>query len=639
MNANTQRIKPNAENEKSAACGAILASIHSPADLRGLDDDQLKQLAGELRDLELATVAQNGGHLASNLGVVELTLALHLAFDAPRDKIIWDVGHQCYAHKILTGRREAFATLRQTDGLSGFPKREESAYDCFNTGHSSTSISAALGFAKARDLQHGDYAVVAVIGDGALTGGMAMEALNHAGDLQIPLIVILNDNEMSIAPNVGALSKYLMRKRTEPGYNRFKAGIKYVLHKIPLVGDPLLRLFRGIRDSLKFMLVDGMFFEELGFVYLGPIDGHDIPAMRRMFAGAKALKKPVVVHVRTQKGRGYAPAEQNPDIFHGVGPFDLAQGRPKSKGGPPTYTEIFSQTMLELGRQDARLVALTAAMPDGTGLDAFAKAFPQRFFDVGIAEPHAVTFAAGMAAAGLHPVVAVYSSFLQRAYDQILHDVCLPQLPVLFAVDRAGLVGEDGPTHQGIFDLSYLSTMPHMTILAPKDEGELRDMLFAAHAHPGPVALRYPRGRGQGVVLAKEAQPIPWGKAEQLCAGQDVAIFACGSMVYPALTAAEQLRTEGVQAAVLNARFIKPLDAETMLALGRQAGRVLTVEENSKSGGFGSACQTLFALEAVKVENLALPDKFVEQGKRAEILAKYGLDAAGIAAKVREMLQ
>lgn len=616
----------------------LLAKINSPEDLRPLSYAELQQLAGEIRTEIIETVSANGGHLAPNLGVVELTLALHRVFHAPEDKIIWDVGHQCYAHKLITGRRKEFHTLRQFGGISGFPRPEESPYDAFATGHSSTSISAALGMALARDLQGKKHAVVAVIGDGALTAGMAFEALNHAGHLQRDLIVVLNDNEMSISKNVGALARYLTRLRTEPVYSRGKEEIEQLLRKIPAIGPAVVRVVEKMKDSLKYLVVPGMIFEELGFKYLGPVDGHNILEMTAVFEQSRAAGGPVLVHVITQKGKGYPPAEAKADKFHGIGPFSVETG--KSVAGPPlpTYTEVFGQTIVKLARENEKITAITAAMPSGTGLTEFAKNFPDRFFDVGIAEQHAVTLGAGLAAAGFRPVVAIYSTFLQRAYDQVLHDVCLQNLPVTFAVDRAGLVGDDGPTHHGVFDFAFLRPIPNMVIMAPMDEDELRHMLKTALSCNGPAAVRYPRERGTGCLLQGEPKILPIGKAQVLRDGSDAALFAVGTMVKVALEAAEMLAKHGVDAAVINARFVKPVDEECILRYAAKTSFLLTIEEHVLQGGFGSAVLETLAgrgrLMGVKVVRLGIGDAFVEHGRREILLARQGLTAENVVARV-----
>jgi 1-deoxy-D-xylulose-5-phosphate synthase len=542
----------------------LLESIHAPKDLHTLDFHELNKLAQEIREVLIDVVSRNGGHLAPNLGVVELTLALHRTFDSPYDKIIWDVGHQSYVHKLLTGRLDQFETIRQYNGLSGFPKRAESDCDCFQTGHSSTSISAAVGFAKARDVLGEKHNVVAVIGDGAMTGGMAYEALNHAGHSQTHLIVVLNDNEMSIAPNVGAMSAYLSRLRADPRYNKRKEDIEYLLKRIPVIGTQVAKGVAKAKDSLKYLLVPGLIFEELGFTYLGPIDGHDQALVEQLLDQAKNKKGPVLVHVLTRKGKGYKPAEENPDIFHGVGPFEPETGKLIKKPAPPTYTTVFGETLCSLAKEDPEVVAISAAMPGGTGLNAFARQFPDRFYDVGIAEQHAVTFAAGLAFGGLKPVVAIYSTFFQRAYDQVLHDVCLQQANVVLAIDRAGVVGDDGPTHHGVFDISIFRAIPHLIFMAPKDENELQHMLYTALQHCGPVALRYPRSAGQGVKMDATFREIPIGKAEVLRKGRDVTLIGVGTMVKTCLQAAQELRQRGVDAAVINLRYINPLDRQLL---------------------------------------------------------------------------
>lgn len=603
-----------------------------PEDLKNLKIAELEELASEIRNYMIRTVADNGGHLAPNLGVVELTLALHSTFQSPRDQIIWDVGHQSYPHKLLTGRWDRFPTLRRYQGLSGFPKPAESEHDPFGTGHSSTSISAALGLALARDFFGGIYKVIAVIGDGAFTGGMAYEALNHAGHVKTDLIVILNDNEMSISSNVGAMSAYLGRIRSDPKYSRLKAEFEQMLNRIPLVGKKMVDSAERIRGGLKYLITPGMIFEELGLTYFGPVDGHNIAALKSTLRQAARMKGPVLVHVLTEKGKGYRYAEAAPERFHGIGPFDLSNGLPRSKKTGPTYTEVFGRTMLKLAAENPKIVALTAAMTGGTGLSKFAKQFPHRFYDVGIAEQHATGLAAALASGGLKPVVAVYSTFLQRAYDQMIHDVCLQKLPVVFAVDRAGIVGEDGETHQGIFDLSYLRSIPQMAVMAPRNEDELQHLLYTAlYGAPGPAALRYPRDKGEGVEL-HEPHLLPWGKGELLREGEDLLIAAAGTTANAALDAAERLSKEGIEVAVINARFIKPLDEELILEWAGRCGRVLTVEENTLTGGFGSAVLELLAArdQILPVHRIGIGDRFVEQGPRAMILSLCGLDAEGI---------
>jgi 1-deoxy-D-xylulose-5-phosphate synthase len=614
---------------------SLLSRVNFPGDLKALSMTQLQQLAAEVRREIIATVSTNGGHLAPNLGVVELTLALHRAFRTPEDKIIWDVGHQCYTHKLVTGRKEEFRTLRQYGGISGFPRPEESPYDAFATGHSSTSISAGLGMAVARDLLGEKHAVVAVIGDGALTAGMAFEALNHAGHLQKDLVVVLNDNEMSISKNVGALARYLTRLRTEPVYSRSKEEIEQLLRKIPAIGPAVVKAVEKLKDSLKYLVVPGMFFEELGFKYLGPVDGHNIPEMIAVFEQSRAAKGPVLVHVITQKGKGYPPAEAKADKFHGIGPFSVETGKSIGLSSPPTYTEVFGKTIVSLAQENEKITAITAAMPSGTGLAEFAKAFPERFFDVGIAEQHAVTLAAGLAAAGLRPVVAIYSTFLQRAFDQVLHDVCLQNLPVTFAVDRAGLVGDDGPTHHGVFDFAFLRPIPNMVIMSPKDEDELRHMLKTALSHNGPAAVRYPREKGTGCSLDGEPEILPIGKAQVLRDGSDAALFAVGTMVKVALESAEMLAGHGLQVAVINARFVKPVDEECVLRYALKTGLLFTIEEHVLQGGFGSAILEVLAdrgrLSSVEVVRLGIGDTFVEHGGRDILLARLGLTAENVA--------
>ena len=617
--------------------------LRSPAELHGMSLPELRQLAAEIRELILTTVAANGGHLAPSLGTVELTLALYSVFDADADKIVWDVGHQAYTHKILTGRRDKFHTLRKKDGLSGFPRRAESPYDAFGVGHASTSISAALGLLIAEELKKTFGKVVAVIGDGALTGGEAFEALNHAGQLKKKLLVILNDNEMSIAKNVGALSEYLSEIRLAPRYQRAKKDFEAFMKSLPLpdIGDKILQAAHSVRYGLKSAIVPGTIFEALGFTYLGPIDGHDIHAMQDIFSRVSVLDEPVLIHVHTTKGKGYAPAEKSPEKFHGVGKFDKATGEIFKKPSAPSYTEIFSRALLDCAGFNEKIVAITAAMPSGTGLKAFAEKFPRRFFDVGIAEEHAVTLAAGMAAGGLRPVVAIYSTFIQRAYDQILHDVCLQNLPVIFCLDRAGLVGEDGATHHGVFDLAFLRTIPNMNILAPKDENELRRMLFAAVMRKFPVAIRYPRGAGLGVEVEEVPKNLTWGKAElvQKSTGAEVSIFAVGSMVSVALAAAELLAEKNIVANVVNARFVKPLDTELVESEARAVKILATVEEGTLSGGFGSAVAEFLADKNISARliRFGIGDDFVEHGSRAELLEMCGLTAEKICGRIVEV--
>ena len=617
-----------------------LKSLHGPADLKKLTNHQLGELAGEIRRFLLETVAHTGGHLAPNLGVVELTLALHAVFDSPQDKIVWDVGHQSYIHKIITGRYERFGTLRQFDGLSGFPKPEESVHDSFATGHSSTSISAALGMAKARDLAGDSYKVIAVIGDGSLTGGMAFEGLNQLGHLQTDMIVVLNDNEMSIAKNVGALSRYLNRLRMNPKLRRLKTDLQEMIRKIPRVGKVTVEYLKKLEDSLTYLVIPGMFFEELGITYLGPIHGHNIVELKQSLRDAANRGGPVLIHVLTVKGKGYELAEKNPQRFHGTGPFELSNGRKTETSAMLSYTEVFSRTIVDLAKADRRIVAITAAMADGTGLLDFSKLFPDRFFDVGIAEEHAVTFAAGLAKQGFHPVVAIYSTFLQRAYDQIIHDVCLQNLPLVLMLDRAGLVGADGPTHHGVFDLSFLRHIPNMTIMAPKDGAEFQDMLYTALQTDGPVAIRYPRRAGLTLTDNFVYSPIPLGKSELMVEGKDTAIIAVGSMITPALEAARLLKKSGIDCTVVNARFVKPLDQEQILKLLATHSKFVTVEENAVAGGFGSAVGEFLArqgITGVRLKNLGIPDQFIAHGPIEVLLNLCGLDAEGIYRVVQEL--
>lgn len=619
----------------------ILEQIDSPQAIKNLTSREVEQLAAELREKIVSTVSRTGGHLASSLGVVELTLALHAVFDTPEDKIIWDVGHQAYAHKLLTGRRENFSSLRQLHGLSGFPKRKESVHDCFDVGHSSTSISAALGMAVARDIAAGNEKIIAVIGDGSLTAGLALEGLNQAGHLQKNLIVVLNDNEMSISPNVGALSSFLSRKLTSDFYIGLKKEAEGFLQLVPRFGKDLLALARRAEDSLKGFLTPGMLFEALGFAYLGPVDGHNYDELQKTLRHISRLQGPVLVHVLTKKGKGYSAAEEKPSVFHGVGPFDAATGEVRqSKGGPGTYTAVFGRTLVELAEKNHKIVALTAAMTEGTGLSAFAERFPERFFDVGIAEQHAVTFSAGMASQGLRPVVAIYSTFLQRAYDSILHDVCLQNLPVTFALDRGGLVGADGPTHHGLFDFSYLRHMPNMVLMAPRDEQELRRALVTAFEHDGPFAFRYPRGKGLGVSMDQMAHPFDIGKGELLVEGSTGVIFATGVTVATAMEAARLLRDENIFMSVVDLRFVKPLDASLILREARKAGVVITVEENILQGGVGSAVLELLAGQGLQTRSccIGIPDTFVDQGGQDELRKIWGLDAEGIAGRIKKFL-
>lgn len=620
---------------------ALLNRIEKPEDVKALTVRELEQLASELRHFIIDTVSQNGGHLAPNLGTVELTLALYSVFSFPEDKLVWDVGHQAYTHKILTGRRDAFKTLRKKGGITGFPNRSESVYDAFGVGHASTSISAALGMALARDAKGEKNQVIAVIGDGALTGGESFEALNNAGDLGTKLIVILNDNEMSIDANVGAMSEYLSRIRIAPQYARAKRDMGSLLMSIPHIGDKVYKTASHLKDGVRSVLVPGSLFEEMGFHYIGPIDGHNIGLLEEVLASAKEMEGPVLIHIHTVKGKGYKPAEQAPEKFHGVGCFDPSTGKSAKKAGcAPSYTSVFSKALIDLAKDRPDILAITAAMPSGTGLKAFGQAYPKRFFDVGIAEEHAMTLAAGMAAAGMHPVIALYSTFAQRAYDQLIHDVCLQNLPVTLCLDRAGLVGEDGPTHHGVFDLSYLRQMPNMCVMAPKDEEELRHMLATAIAIEGPAAVRYPRGAGLGVPLTDSLETLPVGKAEVLQEEGDIAFLAVGTMVEKAKEAAAILKEEGIEAAVVNMRFIKPLDTELLGEMARTKKLLITAEENVLAGGFGSAVAEYLADHGIEVPLLrfGIPDRFIEQGTRRELLSLCGLQPDEMAERIRERL-
>ncbi len=623
----------------------ILQNVNEPADLRNLSVAQLEQLAEEIRRLMIETVALRGGHLASSLGTVELTLALHYVFDTPRDRLLWDVGHQAYAHKIVTGRRDRFPTLRTRGGLSGFPRREESPYDVFNVGHSGTSISAASGIAEARCHTGENYRIIAVIGDGSISAGMAFEGMNWSGDRKKDLVIVLNDNEMCISPNVGAMSAYLNRVMTGQTVNRLRNEIKTFLRSVPGIGNQMIRFTQQVEEALKTFLVPGALFEELGFTYVGPLEGHRLDPLIRTLKNVRDMKGPLLVHVLTQKGRGYKFAEDNPCRFHGIPPFDVETGEPVVPGEtpPPSYTSVFSQTIVRLARNQPKIVAITAAMAEGTGLDAFAREFPDRFYDVGMAEQHGVTFAAGLAVEGRIPVVAIYSTFLQRAYDQIIHDVCLQNLPVVFALDRGGFAGADGPTHHGLFDLSFLRAIPNLIVMAPRDENALQHMLATAVARGGPAALRYPRGKGVGVPLDENPAALPVGKGEILLdpAHPELAIVAIGATVHPALRAGERLAAEGIRARVIDGRFVKPLDGELLGDTAAQVRRVLTVEENALMGGFGSAVLELFecrGLADVQVRRLGVPDQFVEHATQGELRRLYGIDEEGICRAVRKML-
>lgn len=615
-----------------------LEKINKPNDIKKLTSGELPVLAGEIRDFLIHKISVNGGHLASNLGVVELTMAMHLMFHLPEDKIIWDVGHQSYTHKLLTGRKEGFDGLRKYGGMSGFPKRKESSCDSFDTGHSSTSISAGLGYAEARELTGQDYHVISVIGDGALTGGMAYEALNNASRLKSNFIIVLNDNNMSISENVGGLSRHLGNLRTTDAYKDLKTGVTNSLNKIPVYGERMVSQIRKTKSGIKQLFIPGMLFEDMGLTYLGPVDGHDIPAMMQVFREAVKVDGAVVVHVMTRKGKGYLPAERHPARFHGAEPFEISTGLPIKPRAVANYTDIFSTVMRKLGDRDEKVVAVTAAMGDGTGLKRFHNMFPDRFFDVGIAEEHAVTFAAGLAAAGLKPIVAVYSSFLQRAYDQILHDVCIQDLPVVFAVDRAGLVGSDGETHQGIFDLSYLSSIPNMNIMAPKNKWELSDMVKYAVKFNHPIAIRYPRGEAYDG-LKEFREPVAYGKSEIIKKESRIALLAVGSMVKTAVEVRELLKAMGYQCTLVNARFVKPLDTELLELLSETHELLVTMEENVIAGGFGEHVLRYMnerqeEAPQMKVINVAVPDEYVEHGN-VEILRKeIGIDKETIVRRI-----
>ncbi|HAT98534.1 MAG TPA: 1-deoxy-D-xylulose-5-phosphate synthase [Acidaminococcaceae bacterium] len=622
----------------------ILDRVNSPLDLKMLSLEEMNRLAAEIRQLMLDVVSKNGGHLAPNLGVVELTIALHRVFDSPRDKFVFDVGHQAYIHKIITGRKDRFPTLRQYKGLSGFPKRQESEHDVFGVGHSSTSISAADGIAAARDLLGDDYHVVAIIGDGAMTGGMSFEALNHVGDTKRRLIIILNDNEMSISKNVGAMSQYLYQLRTGETYNRLKHNLENWLSGLEH-GDDVLEAIDRVKTGVKYLVNPESMFEHLGIKYFGPVDGHNIEALIPMLTAAKKEDGPVLLHVITKKGKGYAPAEESPNKFHGTGPFDIATGKKITKpGAPPSYTDVFGKTLVELAEKDKRIVAITAAMPDGTGVTGFAQRFPDRFFDVGIAEQHAVTFAAGLATQGIKAVAAIYSTFMQRAYDQVLHDVCMQKLPVKLCMDRAGLVGDDGYTHHGVFDYAYLLPMPHMVIMAPKDENELRHMLATAMEYDdGPISLRYPRGSGLGVDCSEALHTLPIGRAERIRTGTDVSLWAIGSMVSEAEKTAELLQEKGVSAGVVNMRFAKPLDTEMLFQDARDTHCIVTMEEGAVIGGVGEvlvqALNNHGLLDKTLVLNFGIPDEFISQGDRKLLLRDIGLTPELMADRILDWMK
>ena len=614
----------------------MLEKINGPKDIKALSWEEMDVLGQEIRQFLIEKISATGGHLASNLGVVELTMAIYRTFDLPEDKVIWDVGHQAYTHKILSGRKD-FDDLRQFGGISGFPKRAESPCDSFNTGHSSTSISAGLGMALGRDLRGEDYHVISIIGDGALTGGMAYEALNNAARINKNFIIVLNDNNMSISENVGGMSKYLSGIRTGAGYNDLKRQITDFLEKVPVAGPRMIRWISMIKQGLKQLLIPGMLFEDMGITYLGPVDGHDVKQLSRVLNEAKRLDHAVLVHVLTKKGKGYTPAEKNPSAFHGVNPFDISTGKPKKAKTAPSYTDVFSKKLVELAGRDKRIVAITAAMPDGTGLTRFKNEFPDRFFDVGIAEQHAVTSAAGMAAAGMRPVVAVYSSFLQRGFDQILHDVCIQNLPVVFAVDRAGLVGSDGETHQGIFDLSYLTCIPNMAVLAPKNRWELEKELEFVFQYPGPIAIRYPRGEGYQGLEGYQA-PVEFRRGELISEGEGIALLAVGSMVSTAEHIRDKLKEEGYDLTLANGRFIKPIDVKLVDRLAATHDCIVTLEENVLQGGFGLQVTSYVHKHYpdVRVLNIALPDAYVEHGNVSLLREALGIDSDSIIRRMRK---
>lgn len=617
----------------------ILDSINHANDIKKIRKEDYAQLSQEIRDFLLEKVSEKGGHLASNLGVVELTMALHLFLNFPEDQLVWDVGHQAYVHKILTGRKDGFDTLRQLDGMSGFPKCKESAADAFNTGHSSTSISAALGMARARDLLRKNNKVVAVIGDGALSGGMAFEALNNAARLKTNMIVVLNDNNMSISENVGGMATYLGKLRTDVRYTKFKTGVEQTIMKMPQIGNALMGTMRRSKESIKRLMVPGMLFEDMGITYLGPIDGHNITGIYSMLERAQRVKGTVIVHVITKKGKGYRFAEKYPSHFHGVNPFDVTTGKSKSRKAGPSYTDIFSKKLMELAKDNKRIAAITAAMPSGTGLQAFKEHFPSRFTDVGIAEEHAVTYAAGMAKAGMIPIVAIYSTFMQRAYDQILHDVCLGEFPVVFILDRAGIVGNDGETHQGIFDLSFLGSIPNLTIVAPKNAAELEKMLEFAVSFGKPIAMRFPRGTAY-LGMIEQQEPLVYGKSEVLHKGSKVALLAVGSMVKHAEKVRELLQADHVDATVVNARFVKPIDEELIEELAQNHSLLVTMEENVEHGGYGQSVASFICDHNLDLRhiNISVKDNFVEHGKVYELYQRLGLDPQSVYEKIIESL-
>lgn len=621
--------------------GNILDNIESPGDLKPLSIAQLNILAKELRNFIIETVSDTGGHLASNLGVIELTLALHYHLNSPKDKIIWDVGHQSYTHKIITGRRDQFHTIRQYQGLSGYPKSKESIHDIIETGHSSTSISAALGLALARDLKKRNDRIYSVIGDGALTAGMAFEALNHAGHLATDMTVILNDNGMSISQNVGAISHYLSNIRTDPRVHKMKEDMEFIISRIPKIGSTMSKSVERIKDGFKYIFLSGILFEELGFTYIGPLDGHNISELINNFQKADLIEGPVLIHVNTKKGKGYKPAENHPSKFHGVSPFVIDNGESKKEKKKLSFSQIFGQSLVKIADEDQDVLGITAAMPEGTGLNILRDKYPNRFFDVGIAEQHAITLASGLAKGGKKPVVALYSSFLQRAYDQVIHDVCIQNLPVTIAIDRSGIVGSDGETHQGIFDLSFLRIVPNMIVMAPRDENQLQHMLYTAIKCGKPAALRYPRGEIYGVEMDAQLEEIPIGKAEMICEGEDLLIIAIGTTVYPALEAAGILEKQGINIGVMDGRFIKPLDDKLILKKMKEYKKILTIEEQVLAGGFGSAILELAnenGLYDIQLQRHGLPDNFIEHGSQARMRNIYKLDSHGIAEMALEFV-
>ncbi|MBP1745770.1 MAG: 1-deoxy-D-xylulose-5-phosphate synthase [Deltaproteobacteria bacterium] len=618
----------------------FLEKINTLKDLRSMTVSELSQLADEIRPYITDVVSRTGGHLSSNLGVVELTIALHYVFNTPEDKIVWDVGHQCYTHKILTERREKFETLRQDGGISGFPSRKESPYDVFDTGHASNSISIAVGLAEAKKKAHNTNKIIAVIGDGSLTGGMAFEALNHAGHLKSGIIVVLNDNEMSISKNIGALSSHLNKVMTGEFVSNIREEIKGRIKNLPGLGDKVYKVARHVEEAIKGLITPGMLFEALGFTYVGPVDGHNLNHLLDNLRNIKRLKGPVLIHVITKKGRGYNHAEDDPARFHGISTFEVTTGECKGTGAC-TYTDVFGDTIVDLARNDEKIIAITAAMGLGTGLDRFSNLFPDRFYDIGIAEQHGVTFAAALALGGYRPFVAIYSTFLQRAYDQIILDVCLQNLPVVFAVDRSGIVGQDGPTHHGAFDITYFRHMPNIIVMSPKDENELRHMLYSAYLYEKPAVVRYPRGEARGVVMDETFKEIPLGTWERLKNGKDIAIVACGNTVHPALSAALELEGEGIRCCVVNGRFIKPMDREMLISLASEVPRILTVEENVLIGGFGSGVMEIFSEEGITipVKRLGIPDAFLSHGSQSNLRKSIGIDEEGIKQFIRQWLK